>query len=346
MINWEKPHSEAFIEKHIRAVNWYTVSMHQRLSESFIEKYADKVSWWNVARCQDISAEFVLKHKERLKEARVRIDNYAAYVFLVFYQADGIPMNTREIPKKLPDVQVTKDAQVYKDPPSTSETDLERRKNMIDWTKPHTEAFIEKHIKSAEWGLIAEHQKLSERFIEKYASKLGWWYIAKYQDISAEFALRHKNKLKRAGVRVEDNGTYVRLYPYRDGCGIREIPKKLPDVQIIKDPPSISEINMDYIKDHAAELYNKYVTSSDTVNNPAHYQTHELECLVEMAYIFGEEALLHFAQCCAWKYRYRAGSKDSAEEDLKKSDFYTALARWLRQGGHIESFLKHRRKNS
>ena len=31
---------------------------------------------------------------------------------------------------------------------------------------------------------------------------------------------------------------------------------------------------------------------------------------------------------------------------IRKSDFYTALARWLRQGGHIESFLKHRRKNS
>lgn len=226
MINWEKPHSEAFIEKHIRAVNWYTVSRYQRLSESFIEKYADKVNWWNVALCQDISAEFIFKHKERFESARVKVDNYAAYVFLGFYQAAGTLIYTREIPKKLPYVQVTKDTQVVKDPPNTGETD------------------------------------------------------------------------------------------------------------------------MDYIKDHAAELYNKYVTSADTVNNPAHYQTHELECLVEMAYIFGEKALLHFAQCCAWKYRYRAGSKDSAEEDLKKSDFYTALARWLKQGGHIESFLKHRRKNS
>lgn len=322
MIDWTKHHTEAFIERHADKVSWSSISCSQKLSESFIERHADKVNWDYISVFQKLSEQFIEKHADEVDWGNISCSQKLSERFRERYAAS------------------LKAGRYIK------QTDLERRNNMINWTKPHTEAFIEKHIKSAEWGLIVEFQKLSERFIDKYASKLGWWYIAKYQDISAEYALRHKNKLKRAGVRVEDNGTYVRLYPYRDGCGIREIPKKLPDVQIIKDPPSISEINMDYIKDHAAELYNKYVTSSDTVNNPAHYQTHELECLVEMAYIFGEEALLHFAQCCAWKYRYRAGSKDSAEEDLKKSDFYTALARWLKQGGHIESFLKHRRKNS
>ena len=337
MINWEKPHTEAFIEKHIAEVDWSSISCYQKLSESFIErhadkvnwcniscfqklseafieKYADEVNWWNISRCQKLSEKFIEKHADKVNWPNISYYQKLSERFRECYAAS------------------LKAGRYIK------QTDLERRNNMINWTKPHTEAFIEKHIKSVEWGLIVEFQKLSERFIDKYASKLGWWYIAKYQDISAEYALRHKNKLKKAGVGVEDSATYVRLYPYRDGCGIREIPKKLQyvqvtkDAQVYKDPPSTSKTDMDYIKDHAAELYNKYVTSSDTVNNPAHYQTHELECLVEMSYIFGEEALLHFAQCCAWKYRYRAGSKDSAEEDLKKSDFYTALARWLRQG--------------
>ena len=242
---------------------------------------------------------------------------------------------------------------------------------MIDWTKHHTEAFIEKHIAEVDWTCISCNQKLSEKFIERHADKVDWEYISRYQklsekfiedhahevdwrnialyqDISAEFVLRNRQCIESDRVRVDEFAAYVFLsFHCAEGlCDTREIPKKLQCVQVTKAQPDTSEINMDYIKDHAAELYNKYAGSSDNVNSPAHYQTHELECLVEMAYIFGEEALLHFAQCCAWKYRYRAGSKDSAEEDLKKSDFYTALARWLKQGGHIESFLKHRRKNS
>ena len=60
----------------------------------------------------------------------------------------------------------------------------------------------------------------------------------------------------------------------------------------------------------------------DIVNHPKHYCRQDaIECIDEMLLIFGEEAVMHFCLCNAWKYRYRAADKNG-EEDLKKSDWY------------------------
>lgn len=64
----------------------------------------------------------------------------------------------------------------------------------------------------------------------------------------------------------------------------------------------------------------------DMVNHPPHYKTHQMECIDEMMTVFGEKAVFYYCIINAWKYRYRAGSKGSAEEDLKKSDWYIAKA--------------------
>ena len=45
MINWEKHHTEKFIEKHSDKVDWSYIGYSQKLSEPFIEKYAAKVNW-------------------------------------------------------------------------------------------------------------------------------------------------------------------------------------------------------------------------------------------------------------------------------------------------------------
>lgn len=84
------------------------------------------------------------------------------------------------------------------------------------------------------------------------------------------------------------------------------------------------------------------------VNNPEHYKVHEMECLLEMEAAFGREAVRNFALCSAWKYRYRAGHKDNVTQDLEKSDFYMALARYLAYTMDspepvIEQFLEERR---
>lgn len=62
--------------------------------------------------------------------------------------------------------------------------------------------------------------------------------------------------------------------------------------------------------------------NEEKVDHPKHYNREgAMECINEMAIIFGIEDTLAFCKLNAWKYRYRAGDKNG-EEDLKKSDWY------------------------
>ena len=60
----------------------------------------------------------------------------------------------------------------------------------------------------------------------------------------------------------------------------------------------------------------------DIVNHPSHYcQDGQMECIDEMVMFFGRETVKSFCLCNAWKYRYRANSKNG-DEDLKKAAWY------------------------
>lgn len=72
---------------------------------------------------------------------------------------------------------------------------------------------------------------------------------------------------------------------------------------------------------------------SDNINHPDHYcRDGAMECIEEMILLFGKDVVKHFCLCNAWKYRYRAGMKDNAEEDIKKSDWYIQKYKELRDG--------------
>ena len=61
------------------------------------------------------------------------------------------------------------------------------------------------------------------------------------------------------------------------------------------------------------------------VNHPSHYQIKDrFECIEEMRLMFGDEAVKDFCRCNAYKYYYRAGSKDgeSADKDRAKGMWY------------------------
>ena len=62
--------------------------------------------------------------------------------------------------------------------------------------------------------------------------------------------------------------------------------------------------------------------NSEKINHPPHYTCREHECIDEMVAVFGVDSVISFCKCNAWKYRYRAGNKGNAEDDLKKSDWY------------------------
>jgi len=78
--------------------------------------------------------------------------------------------------------------------------------------------------------------------------------------------------------------------------------------------------------------------TEDAVNHPNHYMCHEMECIDEMIALFGVDETKAFCKLCAWKYRYRAGSKGSAEEDQKKSDWYIKKYKELDDYGKLPEF--------
>lgn len=69
----------------------------------------------------------------------------------------------------------------------------------------------------------------------------------------------------------------------------------------------------------------------EAVDHPQHYNREgAMECIEEMRLIFGDYETAIFCKLNAYKYRYRAGSKDNAKEDLRKSDWYIKKYKELR----------------
>ena len=62
------------------------------------------------------------------------------------------------------------------------------------------------------------------------------------------------------------------------------------------------------------------------VHSPSHYLSGDIECIDAMVAAFGEEQVRIYAKINAFKYLWRAGKKDHAEEDLRKASWYTRFA--------------------
>lgn len=63
------------------------------------------------------------------------------------------------------------------------------------------------------------------------------------------------------------------------------------------------------------------VMYSDNVEHPAHYTGTSIECIDAMIETQGEEAVKDFCICNAFKYLWRHGKKNGAE-DVKKAAWY------------------------
>ena len=59
----------------------------------------------------------------------------------------------------------------------------------------------------------------------------------------------------------------------------------------------------------------------DNVNHPAHYDANGLECFDTMIAIFGEEVVMNFCLCNAYKYIFRSRKKNGLE-DIQKANWY------------------------
>lgn len=68
----------------------------------------------------------------------------------------------------------------------------------------------------------------------------------------------------------------------------------------------------------------------DPVNNPAHYNTGEVEVIDVIRALLGDLGFVAFCEGQVVKYRMRAGLKGSAAEDEGKAAWYGQMA------GHVE----------
>ena len=79
------------------------------------------------------------------------------------------------------------------------------------------------------------------------------------------------------------------------------------------------------------------------VNHPSHYnQEGKKECIVEMREQFGDLAVYWFCKLNAYKYAYRAGSKEgnSEEQDKAKIAWYEEYARQMHQSVMLPDIMK------
>lgn len=81
--------------------------------------------------------------------------------------------------------------------------------------------------------------------------------------------------------------------------------------------------------------------NSDMVNHPSHYNLpNRKECIDEMIDIYGLKDVAKWCEITAYKYKYRAGHKDSLTQDVQKAIWYTIKAHELKSRRRWKIFSK------
>lgn len=108
--------------------------------------------------------------------------------------------------------------------------------------------------------------------------------------------------------------------------GVSACPADYPylhDKMCLNDYDGVTGYCTEANEEKCAECWNReFVPAADAVNHPEHYKRYKHECIDEMIALFGVDAVKAFCRCNAYKYRYRAGAKGDAAEDLKKAEWY------------------------
>ena len=74
--------------------------------------------------------------------------------------------------------------------------------------------------------------------------------------------------------------------------------------------------------------------NEDIINHPSHYTMYDVEAIDMMVAIWGKEAVATYCKLAAFKYRMRAGLKESnpTEQDYAKERWYLNKAKELMYG--------------
>lgn len=77
-----------------------------------------------------------------------------------------------------------------------------------------------------------------------------------------------------------------------------------------------------YYMTHLKETKEDTTPANTPVNHPEHYNQGSIECIDAMISAFGKEATAHFCIINAFKYIWRADSKQKLIEDIDKAIWY------------------------
>ena len=146
--------TEDFIRKFDNRVNFATLLSHKSLSEKLIEDYCwsfEYTEWKNVWEYQKMSIEFIEKH----------ID-HADWYF--------IPRNQRLTIEFWDKYWDKMDHEIFFKKIRLKEDQIRFYLDKAIKEKPE----YEEHY----WGMVCEHQKLSESFLREFHDKVNWWHLS------------------------------------------------------------------------------------------------------------------------------------------------------------------------
>jgi hypothetical protein len=157
-------------------VNWFSISVYQKLSEDFIREFKVKVYWVNISIYQKLSEDFVREFNDKVGWSHISVYQKLSEDFIM------------EFKDKVDWIKISKYQKLSED-------------------------FIRKFKDKVCWSLISKYQKLSEDFIRKFKGKVDWDYISKYQKLSEKFRKEFDIELPNDSwlhATVEDKLKYIK----------------------------------------------------------------------------------------------------------------------------------------
>ena len=191
-------------EKNKNQVDWYVISVCQKLSEGFIREFKDQVNWVLISKYQHLSEDFIREFKDRVDWERVSEYQHLPEDFIREFK-DRVDWNYILVYQHLSEdfIREFKDRvdwyniSVYQ---KLSEGFIREFKDWVDWDaiseyQHLPEDFIREFKDWVDWECVSACQHLSEDFIREFKDWVNWHNISLYQKLSEDFKKEFCSKL-------------------------------------------------------------------------------------------------------------------------------------------------------
>jgi hypothetical protein len=151
--------SEAFLERHLNHINWYSICQNINISEQFFERHLNMVNW-NSLCVSKMSEEFFERHLDMV--------NW-------YWLSDNRHLSQEFFERHLD--------QVHWD--------------FLSLNTNISEEFFERHLDRVNWEYLSYNNKLSEGFFERHLNMVDWVNLSINNNISLEFILKNCNNTNK-----------------------------------------------------------------------------------------------------------------------------------------------------